>query len=436
MNPLVKSHTTNSKPDLLSLDRKGNTGSYKSIPDQKKSMIRIPNEFPTTHNLKNLLDKKQYYTEFINPIRNSYNDPVFNFHSNLDKIEEDEMMSRPFSKSRQVFSDDEYEERERDQKRFKVKNDPSQDKKENILNHINCVNNEKIANTGKNKNIKLSDYRGLPEFMNYMFTSNNYNFDSDSEKYKVYDSMTYGSDDSFVLDSSVIKETTPAGTARNGEIASKNIIPKTRNKSFVNVNIREESAKKNLSEQEDTICMQLNDYEDSIIFSEEVANVRPNFHSTKKNEIVIFNDKLVKLSHNPETESFLTKIKLSEFFSNIFKIDGKDLEKILLHLFRFDSHFALLLSLNLLDSENNCEKFITTLRENICNKELVGLILTLDDFKDDSFVNEMKNVITEKFFDSFDFEKSNIKESMRKCFQGKMIILNLFKIISQFSIFN
>jgi hypothetical protein len=415
MNQILKSQTVEDRPDLKNYDTEDNR---MTITDIKNSMVKVPKQFPTTQNLKNLLifDKKQYLSEKnpnVNPImRNSYNHQFlnhnFNFHQEGDILDN--------TKSRQVFSDDEYEERERETRRLKLKKENSQDQR---LYNINYMSN----NTDLIPKPNFFSYRGIPAHVNLMLTSNNYRIDSDSEKYKVYDSMSYGSDDSFILDSSVIKESTPVVSSRNKESSPNINIHKNRNKSFVNICKHESPVKKNKSEEEldETVWLHYNDYEDSIIFSEEVASVKPELMKNKKPQSVIFNEKYLKLSKDPETEYFLTKIKFSEIFLNIFKVPLKEIERIVYEISRLDCYFAILFFLNVFDSDNSCEKLISLLKKIISSKELIGILLTHDNFNDTSHlnVNEIKNIIAEKFFQSFEFEKSNLKESLRKCFQSK-----------------
>lgn len=419
-NQILKSQTSENRPDF----KKYNLGDYPmSIIEIKNSMIKIPKQFPTTQNLKKLLkyENNEYIKDKMSNVnhpklRNSYN---HNFLNNNYNFHQEAVISE-ITKSRQVFSDDEYEERQRETKRLKIKKEISHDQSRFNSNYL--PNNTDVV-----PRPNFFSYRGMPDHVNIMLTTNNYKIDSDSEKYKVYDSMSYGSDDSFILDSSVIKESTPVISSRNKESSSNVQTHKARNKSFVNIYKHESPVKKNKSEEEldETVWLHYNDYEDSIIFSEEIASIKPEIMKNKKPETVIFNEKYFKIFKDPETEYFLTKIKFSELFFNIFKVSSKEIESITLEISKYDSYFAILFFLNVIESDNSCEKLITFLKKIISSKELIGMFLvstlsTQDVLNDASCLNlnEIKNIISEKYFESFEFEKSNLKESIRKCFQS------------------
>jgi hypothetical protein len=59
----------------------------------------------------------------------------------------------------------------------------------------------------------------------------------------------------------------------------------------------------------------------------------------------------------------------------------------------------------------NCiENFVNFLRKNNMNKNLLGLILSNKDFN-----------FSHIYFNSFDFEKTNLRDSLKKCFKSKII---------------
>lgn len=282
-------------------------------------------------------------------------------------------------------------------------------------------------------------------------------FNSYDYKYKIFDEPTNNSEeDSLDIDVSMLDNYKNINgnleikyynySPDNRQIKNIQITNKanSRNKSYINKAQYSSSRKDNNYSndlEEETICLQNNqqrfgdEEEDSVIFSEKIAicsenlsklNPYNNFNKQNKNvdinDIVIFNDQnSKKILDRPDAEYFLTKIKLSEIFLKIFKIELNKLEKYLFYLFKIDANFSILFFLNLIDSENNYEKLIDAMRKVVQDKDLIGLILTSK--YDNTLYPELGKKIAEFYFNSFDLVKNSLKESINKSFKSNILII-------------
>jgi hypothetical protein len=95
----------------------------------------------------------------------------------------------------------------------------------------------------------------------------------------------------------------------------------------------------------------------------------------KSNDVIILdNHSPNKLITNLETEYFLTKININSIIFQSFLLDETMFGKLMIKLFICSFDFALLLFLNVYDTQNNIEKFISVLRTSNLDKYLLSKI--------------------------------------------------------------
>jgi hypothetical protein len=155
------------------------------------------------------------------------------------------------------------------------------------------------------------------------------------------------------------------------------------------------------SNNEDTIC--IND-DNSISLSEKLP-----YYNLPQDPVIVELLNL-KIIDKPETDQFLNKNKFGEILFKSYGCTANEVDDLICLLLSYDFKFGLLLFLSFGEVPNCIENFVNFLRKNNMNKNLLGLILSNKDFN-----------FSHIYFNSFDFEKTNLRDSLKKCFKSKII---------------
>jgi ankyrin repeat protein len=299
-------------------------------------------------------------------------------------------------------------------------------------NEKNLKSQESKDYTNNNKNKLYGSYDNSANFpkSNELFTyykqlATLENIDSDVEKYKIYDSRTVD-DDSFLLDTSMIKET--KAIKKNSEKNRDSILRRKKNISFVEkVNNDHESG-----DEDPTVLLEDDCREDSIVFSEQYAVVQQIQSKMFKNKIQdLLSNKNFIISRDPDTEYYLKKLSLLNIFKNVFGLSIEEIKSLLASLFQIDSMFGLYLALNVFESQNDYLKLIKNIKEmkkdDISKKIFFGM-MTSESKTDDDVCRGVKEKLKDFFFDSLNYK--NFKESILTSFKcnNKIYFRFLFEV--------
>ena len=144
------------------------------------------------------------------------------------------------------------------------------------------------------------------------------------------------------------------------------------------------------------------------------------------------NEKIIK---NIETDYFLNNINLNSIFFKSFGLNNIMLENMMIRLFHCSSYFALLLFLNIYNTNNKMENFISLVRTKKINKNLLskiillkGLIILNINYADP----ELANRILENYMSSYEFSESTLYESLNKVLRN-ITMQKDFILIDKFS---
>jgi hypothetical protein len=188
---------------------------------------------------------------------------------------------------------------------------------------------------------------------------------------------------------------------RSNELGT-TISNKQRNRSYIiNCDERDKSTIGD-NNNDDTICM---NNDDSFSLSEKQP-----YYNYNINDAILYNVINTKILDKPETDHFLTKIKLDEIFFKVYGCTENEFDDLVYFLIDIDYKFSLLLWLNVYQIENSQEKLLTYLRRSNINNNVLGKFLSRG--RDSTFN------VSNCYFNSFELDRVNLRDSLKRCLKS------------------